>query len=268
MISNSYIYEFIWYISFSEVYLYKTDYRNIVLLVKDKFCLFRTNTNDFSDEEIQEIYNKQQIYINVRNWKVSHDFLNDYRKLKRNWDYFEIDKRNLFKDSELKIIKILNKIFIWDCLDIWCWDSLYKDIFNKKGVNYLWIDIHKVNNWLNIIETTFENFESENKFDILFFFRSINHFSDTLSIINKAHSLLKDNWKIFIVENEAFWEVKFKNQIFEWKEWDFEHYFNYSLEEFKKIVNNGYFNIIEEKNVNLNQANQWYILLEKINNYI
>jgi len=263
MIPNSYVYEFSKFIEEKEVYLYNSDFKSIVLLINNKYCLFNTNTIDFSANEIKKIYNKQQIYINIRNWKVSHDFLNDYRKLKNQWDYFEIEKNNLFLESELKIENILNNIFIWKCLDVWCWDSLYKDIFNKKEVDYLWIDIHKVDNWLNIIETTFEDFNINNKFDLIFFFRSINHFSNTQEIINKAYWLLNNKWKIFIVENEAFWEVKFKNQLFEWKKSDFEHFYNYSLKKFKKLVNLNKFTILEEDWVTEKTANQWYILLEK-----
>jgi hypothetical protein len=263
MIPNSFIYEYKWALSKDKIHLYKSDYKSIILMINDIFYLFKSNNKDFSDDEIKNIYIKEQIYINVKKWKVSHNFLDDYRKLKKNWDYFEIEKKNLFFESEWKIIKILDKIFIWNCLDIWCGDSLYKNIFNKKTVNYLWIDIHKVDNWLNIIETSFEDFNTNQKFDVLFFFRSINHFSNTSRILEKALSLLNSNWKIFIVENEAFWEIKFKEQIFEWKDSDFEHYFNYSLWEFKKLVNNNYFNIIEEDNVTKDKANQWYILLEK-----
>jgi len=261
--SNSYIYEFSKFIEGKEVCLYNSDVKSIVLLINNKYCLFNTNTIDFSDEEIKNTYNNQQIYINIRNWKVSHDFLNDYRKLIKKSGYFEIDKNNLFKVSEKKIRKILENIFIWKCLDVWCWDSLYKEIFTKKEVDYLWIDIHKVDNWLKIIETTFEDFNTNNKYDLIFFFRSINHFVNTQEIINKAYLLLNNWWKIFIVENEIFWEVKFRNQIFEWKKDDFEHFYNYSLEDFKRLVNLDKFNILEEEWVDKYSANQWYILLEK-----
>lgn len=266
-IPNSYIYNYIWVIDNKDEFPIKTlNYKKILVKIWWKFYLFLTETNDFFDSEIEQIYNKQQIYINIKWNKISYNFLNDYRKLKKVWDYFEIEKNNLFKESEVRIRSILNKVFIWNCLDIWCWNSLYKDIFNKKWVNYLGIDIIKIDNWLNIIETTFEDFKSNNKFDFLFFFRSINHFSDTLKILEKAFSLLNNNWKIFIIENEAFWEIKFKEQIFEWKQKDFEHYFNYSLEEFKKLVNHENFNIIDEDYVTIDKANQWYLLLEKNEN--
>ena len=263
-VSNSYIYKYVRVIKEINVELiHNLNYKTILVKIWKKFYLFIAESRDFSDFEIEQIYNKEQIYINLKWNKISHDFLSDYRKLKKNWDYFIIDKRNLFKRSEEKIKNILKMFFIWECLDIWCWDLLYKNIFNKKWVNYLWIDINKVDNWFNIIESTFENFDTDKKFDFLFFFRSINHFSNTSKILEKAFSLLKQNWKIFIVENEAFWEIKFNNQIFEWKKWDFEHYKNYSLVEFKKLVNNSYFNIIEEYHVDIDKANQWYILLEK-----
>lgn len=266
-VSNSYIYNYISVIeNINNFSISDINYKKIIVKIWWKFYLFLADSKDFSDNEIEKIYNKQQIYINIKWNKISHDFLNDYRKLNRVWNYFEIEKKNLFLDSEKKILNILDKIFIGDCLDIWCWDSLYKNIFNRKWVKYLWIDIHKVDNWLNIIETSFEDFNANQKFDVLFFFRSINHFSNTSKILDKAFSLLNSNWKIFIVENEAFWEIKFKNQIFEWSQSDFEHYFNYSLEEFKKLVNYNKFHIIDEEFVTVNKANQWYLLLEKNEN--
>jgi hypothetical protein len=263
-LSNSYIYKYLWLVNNINNSLIKSlNYKKIVVKIWDKFYLFEANTSDFSYKEIKEIYNKQQIYININLNKVSHDFLNDYRKLKKVSNYFEIEKKNLFKIAEKKVRNILNKVFIWNCLDIWCWDTLYKDIFTRDEVVYLWIDIYKVNNDLNIKKISFEDFNTKEKFDIIFFFRSINHFADTREVIKKAFSLLKDKWKLLIVENEAFWEVKFKDQIFEWKKGDYEHYFNYSLEQFKKVVENFKFNIIEEEEVNKNNANQWYICLQK-----
>lgn len=261
-ISNSFVYKFVWIVKYNTIDN-ELNHKNILLKIVDKFYLFKANTSDFSDKQIQEIYDKQQIYINVKNLKTSYDFLTDYRKLKKNWDFFEIEKKNLFKVSEKKVRDILDNIFIWNCLDVWCWNTLYKDIFTKKEVNYLWIDIHTIDSDLNIYETSFEEFSSKEKFDTIFFFRSINHFRDTKLAIIKVISLLKENWKIFIVENEAFWEVKFKNQIFEWEVGDYEHYFNYSLAEFKKVVENLKFDIIYEEEVNKNNANQWYICLQK-----
>jgi hypothetical protein len=259
---NSYIYELKKVLEW-DIFNLKEDYKNIIVKIWDKFYLFQANTSDFLDEEIKEIYNKEQIYININLNKVSNDFLNDYRKLKKVWNYFCIEKKNLFKNSEEKLKKILNNVFIWNCLDVWCWDTLYKDIFTRERVKYLWIDIYKVCNDLNIKQISFEDFKTKEKFDTIFFFRSINHFSDTKEVINKAFSLLKDKWKLLIVENEAFWEVKFKNQMFEWNKVDYEHYFNYSLENFKKVVENYKFDIIEEEEVSKNNANQWYICFQK-----
>lgn len=262
-IANSFIYDFKWIISEKDISKLSLNFRKILVKIWDKFYLFVANTSDFSDEEIKDVYSREQIYINTRLTKVSVDFLNDYRKLKNTWEYFEIENNNLFKFSEEKIIKILNEIFIWDCLDIGCWDSLYKDIFVKKWVNYLWIDIFKVDNWLNIKEISFEDFEENNKFDTILFFRSINHFSDTNYIFSKASNYLKENGKIFIIENELFWELKFKSQVFEWKQTDFEHFYNYSLKEFKRVVKIDNFNILYEESVSIKTANQWYICLEK-----
>lgn len=262
-IANSFIYDFKWIILEENIPTLLLDFRNILVKIWDKFYLFWADTTDFLDEEIKEVYKNEQIYLNTKLTKVSFDFLNDYKKLKNTWKYFEIEKNNLFKTRELKIRKILNEIFIWDCLDIWCWDSLYKDIFLKKWVNYLGIDIHKVDNILNIKEISFENFEENNKFDTILFFRSINHFEDTNYIFSKASNYLKKNWKIFIIENELFWELKFKFQVFEWKQTDFEHFHNYSLKDFKRVVKIDNFNILYEESLSKNTANQWYICLQK-----
>jgi SAM-dependent methyltransferase len=262
-IANSFIYDFKWIISEENISKSSLDFRKILVKIWDKFYLFWADTSDFSDEEIKDVYLSEQIYLNTKLTKVSVDFLNDYKKLKNNWKYFEIEKTNLFKIWEIKVREILDEIFIWDCLDIGCGDSLYKDIFAKKWVNYLGIDIHKVDNWLNIQEISFEEFEVNNKFDTILFFRSINHFEDTNYIFSKALSYLKDKGKIFIIENELFWELKFKSQVFEWKQSDFEHFHNYSLKDFKSVVKIDNFNILYEDSVSKKTANQWYICLEK-----
>lgn len=263
MIPNSYIYKFSWIVKSNDFPNINLDFRNLLVKIWDKFCLFKADTKDFLDSQIKSVYNKSQIYINIRWNKISLDFSNDYRKLKRNWFYFEIDKENLFLKSEKKIKKILKKVLKKDCLDVWCGDSFYKEIFINNKVNYFWIDVHKIDNWFNIQEITFEDYDSDKKFDTILFFRSINHFKDTKMVFEKALNYLKKDWKIFIVENELFWEIKLKSQVFEWKKGDFEHFFNYTLADFKKVVNTNNLRILYEEEVNENIANQWYICLQK-----
>lgn len=130
-ILNSFIYDFKWII-LERYFKIITWFKKIIVKIWNKFYLFWANTTDFSDEEIKEVYKNEQIYLNTKLTKVSFDFLNDYKKLKKKWFYFEIDNKNLFIESENKIKTILSNIFIWNCLDVWCWNTLYKDIFSRK----------------------------------------------------------------------------------------------------------------------------------------
>lgn len=240
-----------------------SDSLHLLVKIKENFYQFILDTKDFSEEQIGEVFQKEQIYINIKWGKVSQSFIDDYRKLKNCWNYFEIIPENLFISAEQKVRKILKNIFLGDCLDIGCWETRYRDIFEKKWVNYLWIDIHNVETELPTEVVSFEDFSSGCQFNTLFFFRSINHFSDTIAIFDKAESLLKSGWYLFIVENELFWEIKFQNQMFEWKGVDFEHFHNYTLEWFKKVVNLSNFTIVSEEWVSKDMANQWFLCLRK-----
>lgn len=263
-ISNSYVYEFQGMVGDITPILKKSlNHRRILVKIWEKYYIFLASTNDFTDDTIKEVYKREQIYINIHWAQVSHNFIVDYRKLKKRDFYFEIEKKNLFEISEKKVKLILEKIFLWDCLDIGCGDTRYKNIFQRKKVNYLWIDIHKVDNELPVLEWSFESFHTSKQFDTLFFFRSMNHFSNTSRILNKAYNILKPWGYLFVVENELFWELKFQKQMFEWKQSDFEHYYNYQLKDFVSLVINNNFTMIEKGDITQNDANQWYILMQK-----
>lgn len=264
-IPNSFIYKFNKIIHDEQINYLKLDFRNIFVKIWKKTYLFIADTKDFSDNEINDVYQKEQIYINLKWNKISRDFINDYRKLKKEGIYFTIDKENLFLKKENEVTNILWNILKWKCLDVWCWDFLYEDLLNNNNIDYLWLDIDEVDNWLKVLNIDFEKFEQKSTFDVILFLRSINHFKDTELIINKALNLLNDKWYLLIVENELFWELKLSTQMFNWKTDDFEHYHNYSLHEFKKTINITNFKVIKEEAINKDNANQWYILLQKNN---
>lgn len=49
-------------------------------------------------------------------------------------------------------------------------EILYIKIFSlEKNINYLWIDIEKIDNWLITLNESFENYYFSNKFDTIFF---------------------------------------------------------------------------------------------------
>jgi len=250
--------------------------RVLFLKVKWQIFLYISNTKDFNDEEISLIRKKNQIYINTKSKKISTDFLSDYKKIKLStkcdickdknclWIY-EIDKKNYFLKSETQVRDILSKIASWKILDIWCWNTLYPDIMKNVDIKYLWIDTNPIlDSDFNIIKGNFEVFEFNEKFDIILSFRSINHFEDTEKFFEKIYSLIDDWWKIFIIENEAFWELKTHDNIFEaMPNIDYEHHHNYNLDDIMPYVFKYNLKVLSKQSVTADTWNQWFIILEK-----
>ena len=249
--------------------------RNILLKLAGKFYIFSADTWDFSNGEIASIYEKRQIYINKKLDKVSVDFKRDYLKIKMAqeklvWEnrqdigYFELDLRNLFEIAENDVREILKENVRWSVLDVGSGRLLYEDIFADETIEYTGVDPDPSVSWENVTICRFEDYESKKAFDSVLFLRSINHFENTKDTIKKALRMLKSWGFLFVVDNEAFWELKLESSIFEPDQnHNFEHHHNHSLATFKECLDLGELDVIYEKWVDEDSANQWYIMLKK-----
>ena len=251
-----------------------------ICLINDNGCkIFHTGTKDFNDTTIKKIKDLQQIYINISPEKRSDDFSKSYRKLvlsENQENCYNILHEDIFARDDKILLNILADIN-GNVLDIGCNDLKYTDLIREKikkeAIRYEGIDpdelaIKKAKQKLPSVNfecISFEEFNSDKKYDYVLLLRSLNHFRDVPAVIRKCTSILKDGGKLIICDNAPFGVVQ--QEIEEEKGCETEsreHYHNLFSDDLAQIVKREPFKMILQKKIDEKSSNQWLMVLEKI----
>ncbi len=275
--------------------IYKNKKHGVILKENEKFSYFVDNDCMFSKNIKKKILDKEQIYININFNKVqTANFSNDFRKLKCIGNYkiqtnktnnylkiYEIDKKNIFKNDDKKVLKIIDSLE-GSILDIGFGECFYKNKIKEKliqkKIKYFGVEpdkklFHNMQKSflkfadVSLFNCNFEEFNNsyQNKFDYILVLRSLNHLKDIKMCFDNIHKMLKKNGKALIVDNCIYAQIISEKQVNDDKKADFEHYRNYDLSDFLEFINKHYKfqNIKIIDRITNKSSNQWGVILTK-----
>ncbi|MCF7859921.1 MAG: methyltransferase [Candidatus Cloacimonetes bacterium] len=263
--------------------------KSIFIEYNDKILHYQTNSYDFSNKEVLEAKNNEQIYLDKMTNSDIEDFGKDKLELSLKNEckicgkkdlcpnIFYINPKNKFQKDDSKVVSIIKRIS-GNVLDIGVGNTQYLSILktkiDTKEINYIGIDPDKEVISRNkeqfkggrLLATTIEDLEIENiMFDYILLLRSFNHIKDIEKSLDKIHTLLKKNGKLIIVDNCTYGIIKsVSDDSNQPKGLDFEHYRNYNDIDTLNICKLHGFNLdyLIDK-VTPNSSNQWGIVLKK-----
>ena len=201
-------------------------------------------------------------------------FAKTFSNSRKNMKWKEID---YFLNNYLKNKKEIS------ILDVGCWNGRFLNHlkqflianWNLEEFNYLWVDLsewlleeakknHSENDFLKLDMLDLDRLK--NKFDYIFFIASFHHLDSIekrLEVLKKAKNLLKQNWKIFIINwalNSKLNKEKYLDSIikdsenqFWWLDYlikigKFNRYYHcFSLKELEFLFKQAWIKIIENK---------------------
>lgn len=144
-------------------------------------------------------------------------------------------------------------------LDVGCGDMEMSTRLDLNNKNHYAIEpdyfkfIKAKNKKINqkIYNTTFENFQSNEKFENIAFFGSINHIKKINETLKKARAILKKNGKITIAENFPINIIKTENnkKINASENTYQKHHHNFTIKEISEYLEKFNFKIIFEKKI-------------------
>lgn len=255
--------------------------RDIFLKKNNYLELYKTETTDFSTEEIKNIKYLQQIYINLTGKVRNINYGKDLKKLvlikmckrcRKNSvcpAIYEISDKNIFIDFEELLKNEIKKLRGRVC-DVGCGKMPFFELINNliktKKIKYIGVDPQRENiKGLKIYKTKIENFNWQgNYFDYILIIRSYNHFYNLKKTFDNIYKILKNDGEVIIIENFSFGLLREKNPSLPYRTKPiFHHYRNATLQNTISFLKNYKFKIIERKEVNKDSSNQWYLRIKK-----
>ncbi len=243
---------------------------------------FRTNTGDFSYEDIDRTINLGQLYLSVSAKARSGDFSRDYRKLNRTACKF-CGKEHVFKASEEDVFMRDDRVIRREIsrlrgkvLDVGCGEVRYggalSGLVGRGDVRYIGIEPEKKYSssarrkypGLNILNCRFEDFKADGKFDSILFLRSINHFPVPDYVLEKACGMLKDNGLMLLCDNVAFGSVGLSGSEMKAGKGSWEHYHLHGPDDIIEMVQHLPLTVTGRGDISGGSANQWHLKLRKV----
>lgn len=251
------------------------DIKKIVLFDNNSYKLYECYSQDFTEQEINEIKNLWQVYlsenIKKRGGKAHLLKLRERNKCTSCHKkelcarIFEKTKLNV-KEDFLNSLKNELKNIRGKILDIGCGEIALKDLFIKfvkeKKISYLGIDPKaKTSKDLKVLKSRFESQPFPREcFNAVLMLGSYNHLEDIDSVLKKAFNILKKSGVILLSEDMPF-IVLGKNKADKRKE--FEHFRNENMKIAVLKLKRAGFSVIKAKDVSKEKSNNWVILAKK-----
>ena len=261
--------------------------RTLWLALQGEIRLCRTQTSDFSREELLEIKDRYgQLYVDVSRKLAPDDFAKDLRKLSERdicrscsfraecggaWRALTTD---VFSQDEARLLQLLRGLR-GRILDIGCGDGPYLRALEASAVagdlSYLGIDpdeqrlavLGERYPWAEFravpAEAGFDGLEGS--FDHLLVLRSFNHIADPRHTLKQALARLSRSGTLTIVDNVAFGLVRRGDAArrAEAGPAGHEHFRNADAGQAIEILRGLPLEVLEVRDVNPSSSNQWLV---------
>lgn len=249
--------------------------------------LFRTDSRDFSDAEIESIkHDLGQVYLDRSRKAAPDDFAADLVQLRRSAQcdtcpeqaactgLFEPIYEDVFGRDDRRVRELVGALE-GDVLDVGCGEGPYGELLAPAALagrlRYLGIDpdaarIARLKErwpWAELRATTAEQLatELERPFDHLLVLRSWNHLSEPERLLAAAARLLRPEGILTIVDNVAFGLARTPAQAARARSGPagFEHFRNDTAAEAEARVAPLGFRLLEKSEVSPGTSNQWIL---------
>ncbi|MBL9021581.1 MAG: radical SAM protein [Myxococcales bacterium] len=264
--------------------------RTLLLKLRDRLRLYRTETRDFTDAELASTkLEREQIYVDVSRKLFSDDFARDLRKLTRSpacascpddarcTGAYEPIRADLFSRDDARVREILAGLR-GRILDVGCGEGRYLDALapamDRGEVTYLGLDPEEERLALlaarhpraSFLAAHADELPAEGEpFDHALFLRSFNHLPDARRAISAVLERLAPGGTLLLVDNVAFGLVREAAvaKRAEAAPAGFEHHRNDGAAEALARLDGLPLTLVERRDVARDTSNQWLLRFER-----
>ncbi|HRI66596.1 MAG TPA: radical SAM protein [Polyangium sp.] len=266
--------------------------RTLFVRLKDRMRLFRSDTRDFSDEELLRIKESTgQLYIDISTKLAPDDFSKDLRKLRLSEECnicperprcpgcFEATKADVFTRDDAKVLDLLADLS-GRVLDLGCGEGPYMKVLTQHmdvgTIEYVGVDPDPTSLSVlgsrypraKFVEANAEDLREDlGLFDHVLALRSVNHFRDPGRVFEAALARLRPGGTLLLVDNVAFGLVRSREHAAKAESAQtnrIEHYRNDDAERCARRLEGKPVKMIFRQDVNPLTSNQWVLRYERL----
>jgi MoaA/NifB/PqqE/SkfB family radical SAM enzyme/SAM-dependent methyltransferase len=268
--------------------------RTLFLRLRDRMRLFRTETRDFSDEELVAIKEGAgQIYVDVSTKLAPDDFARDLKKLQPSAECVRCPERprctgcfepvpvDLFTRDDRAVLEMLASLE-GRVLDLGCGEGPYLEALAKRAeagvLEYVGVDPdpgrlavlasrHPSPRFSFVVGRAEDLGEDLGTFDHVLVLRSYNHLADPTRAIDRALERLRPGGTLFLCDNVAFGLVRARAHAARAEVFPgnlFEHFRNDDAERAHRRLEGRPLRLVDRRDVGPETSNQWYLRYERM----
>ncbi|MDC0743673.1 radical SAM protein [Polyangium mundeleinium] len=265
--------------------------RTLLLRLKDRMRLFRTETRDFSDEELFATKESAgQLYLDVSTKLAPDDFAKDLRKLRpaaeceacperpRCTGAWEPVPADVFTRDDRDVMEILANLS-GRVLDLGCGEGPYLEALARRAaeghITYVGVDpdpqrlavLASRHPFAQFVEGRAEELdEALGTFDHVLALRSVNHLEDPARAFGAAIARLRPGGTLTLVDNVAFGLVRSRAHATRAENAPgnrFEHFRNDDAARTARRLEDKPLRLLECRDVGRETSNQWMLRYER-----
>ncbi|UQA58012.1 radical SAM protein [Polyangium aurulentum] len=267
--------------------------RTLFLRLKDRMRLFRTETRDFSDEELLAIKEgKGQVYVDISTKLAPDDFSKDLKQLRPQAECEQCPERprcagcwepvptDVFTRDDRAVIDVLARLR-GKILDLGCGEGPYLDAFARSAADhadfaYTGVDPDPGRIAVLASRYPFARFvvaraeeigDDVGPVDHVLVLRSYNHLADPARALDRAIALLRPGGTLTVVDNVAFGLVRGRAHAARAEaapENQLEHFRNDDASRALARLEGRPLRLLERRDVARGTSNQWLLRFERI----
>ena len=266
--------------------------RTLFLRLKDRMRLFRTESRDFSDEELHATKEQLgQVYLDVSTKLSPDDFAKDLRKLRPAGECvvcplraectgcWEPVQEDVFSRDDARVLALLAGLR-GRVLDLGCGEGRYLDALAVKAregaIEYTGVDPDEGRLRVLASRYPFARFlaapaealpESVGALDHVLVLRSYNHLADPAAALDRAIAPLRPGGTLLLADNVAFGLVRGRAHAARAEAAPgnrFEHYRNDGAAEAAARLEGRPLRLVERQDVGPATSNQWLLRYERL----
>lgn len=260
--------------------------RHVFVRKGDQVAVFRSDSRDFADTEIEAIKHEHgQLYVDISDKPAPDDFARDLRQLRRMPMCSQCDERDrcsglfepvrddVFTRDDARVRTLLGTL-TGDVLDLGCGEGPYAEALEARArsgeVRYLGVDpdpkrieaLEKRWSWAQLRVGDAETVDvAGSRFDHVLVLRSWNHLREPGHVLDRIARMLRPGGTLTVVDNIAFGLLRTRPQVARAESSDaqFEHFRNDTAADAHTCIALHGFELIERHEVAPGTSNQWLL---------